>query len=110
MKIAEVQITPSLLPKLDKDWKFALMASSQSEGWVVSIIAEDGAAPKVATVGIKKTIGRKKPSPPKKPPSGSLPGFGRAGRVVGAGARKGLTSSQRKAREMPTQRMQITER
>ncbi len=42
MKIAEVQITPSLLPKLDKDWKFALMASSQSEGWVVSIVAEDG--------------------------------------------------------------------
>ena len=42
MKIAEIRIDPSILPKIDKEWRFALAASSQSEGWIVSIIAEDG--------------------------------------------------------------------
>ena len=30
MKIAEVQITPSLLPKLDKDWKLAVQKSNEA--------------------------------------------------------------------------------
>jgi L-alanine-DL-glutamate epimerase-like enolase superfamily enzyme len=42
MKIAEVHIDPSVLPKQDKDWKFALAARGVSEGWIVSIRAEDG--------------------------------------------------------------------
>ena len=42
MKIAEVRIDPSILEKHDPEWKFALAASPQSQGWVVSIIAEDG--------------------------------------------------------------------
>ena len=44
MKIADVRITPSILPREDKDWAFALMANPQSEGWIVSIVAEDGTA------------------------------------------------------------------
>ena len=44
MKIADVHITPSILPREDKDWAFALMANPQSEGWIVSIVAEDGTA------------------------------------------------------------------
>jgi L-alanine-DL-glutamate epimerase-like enolase superfamily enzyme len=43
MRIADVQIDPSLVPKQDKDWKFALAANSMSEGWIVSIRADDGA-------------------------------------------------------------------
>ncbi len=42
MKIVEVRVEESLLPKQDKDWKFALAASGMSEGWVVSIRAQDG--------------------------------------------------------------------
>lgn len=42
MKIADVRIDASVLPKLDKDWKFALAASGESSGWVVNVIAEDG--------------------------------------------------------------------
>ena len=42
MKIAEVRIHESLLPKLDKDWKFALAASGVSEGWVVGIHDDEG--------------------------------------------------------------------
>ena len=42
MKIAEIRIDPSILPKLDKEWRFALAANPQSEGWIVSIVAEDG--------------------------------------------------------------------
>jgi L-alanine-DL-glutamate epimerase-like enolase superfamily enzyme len=42
MKIAEVKIDPCVLPKQDKDWKFALAASSMSEGWIVTIRTEDG--------------------------------------------------------------------
>jgi L-alanine-DL-glutamate epimerase-like enolase superfamily enzyme len=42
MKIAEVRVDPSLLPKKDKDWRFALAASGESQGWTVSIITEDG--------------------------------------------------------------------
>jgi L-alanine-DL-glutamate epimerase-like enolase superfamily enzyme len=42
MKIAEVRIDPSILEKHDPEWKFALAASPVSQGWVVSIIAEDG--------------------------------------------------------------------
>ncbi len=42
MKITEVAVQESLLPKKDKDWKFALAANSGSQGWVVSIRTEDG--------------------------------------------------------------------
>jgi L-alanine-DL-glutamate epimerase-like enolase superfamily enzyme len=42
MKIVEARIDESVLPKKDKDWKFALAASGVTEGWVVSIRAEDG--------------------------------------------------------------------
>ena len=42
MKITEVRIEESVLPKKDKDWKFALAANSATEGWIVSIQAEDG--------------------------------------------------------------------
>jgi L-Ala-D/L-Glu epimerase len=42
MKIAEVSIDESVLPKKDKDWKFALAANPATEGWIVSIRAEDG--------------------------------------------------------------------
>jgi L-Ala-D/L-Glu epimerase len=42
MKIAEVRIDESVLPKKDKDWKFALAANPATEGWIVSIGAEDG--------------------------------------------------------------------
>lgn len=42
MKIADVRIDPSILPKIDKEWRFALAANPRSEGWIVSIIAEDG--------------------------------------------------------------------
>jgi L-alanine-DL-glutamate epimerase-like enolase superfamily enzyme len=42
MKIVEVHIIPCLLDKQDKDWKFALMASPQSQGWTVAVEAEDG--------------------------------------------------------------------
>jgi L-alanine-DL-glutamate epimerase-like enolase superfamily enzyme len=42
MKIAEVRIDASVLEKHDPEWRFALAASPQSQGWVCSIIAEDG--------------------------------------------------------------------
>ena len=42
MKIVDARAHESLLPKLDKDWKFALAASGMSEGWVVTIQGEDG--------------------------------------------------------------------
>ncbi len=42
MKITEVRIHESLLPKQDKDWKFALAASGMSEGWVVGIHDDEG--------------------------------------------------------------------
>jgi L-Ala-D/L-Glu epimerase len=42
MKIAEVRIEESVLPKKDKDWKFALAANPATEGWIVGIHAEDG--------------------------------------------------------------------
>jgi L-Ala-D/L-Glu epimerase len=42
MKIVEARVEESILPKLDKDWKFALAANSATEGWIVSIRAEDG--------------------------------------------------------------------
>ena len=42
MKIVEVRIEESVLPKKDKDWKFALAANPATEGWIVSIRTEDG--------------------------------------------------------------------
>src|SRR5262245_38185890 len=42
MKITEVRIDESVLPKKDKDWKFALAANPATEGWTVSIQTEDG--------------------------------------------------------------------
>src|ERR1700694_167981 len=41
MKIVEVRVDESILPKKDKDWKFALAANPATEGWIVSIRAED---------------------------------------------------------------------
>jgi L-alanine-DL-glutamate epimerase-like enolase superfamily enzyme len=43
MKIKEVHITSSVLDKQDKDWKFALMASPQARGYVITVEDEDGA-------------------------------------------------------------------
>ena len=43
MKIASVEIRESRLPKIDKEWRFALAAMPVQEGWVVIIHAEDGA-------------------------------------------------------------------
>jgi L-alanine-DL-glutamate epimerase-like enolase superfamily enzyme len=42
MKIVDVRVNESVLPKKDKDWKFALAASPMTEGWIVSIHGEDG--------------------------------------------------------------------
>jgi L-Ala-D/L-Glu epimerase len=42
MKIVEARVEESILPKKDKDWKFALAANPATEGWIVSIRAEDG--------------------------------------------------------------------
>lgn len=42
MKIAEIRIDPCILPKDDPEWKFALAANPNSEGWIVAIVAEDG--------------------------------------------------------------------
>jgi L-alanine-DL-glutamate epimerase-like enolase superfamily enzyme len=41
MKIVEARIDESVLPKKDKDWKFALAANAFTEGWIVSIRTED---------------------------------------------------------------------
>ena len=41
MKIVEARVDESILPKKDKDWKFALAASGFTEGWIVSIRTED---------------------------------------------------------------------
>ena len=42
MKIVEARIDESVLPKKDKEWKFALAASGVTEGWIVIISGEDG--------------------------------------------------------------------
>jgi L-alanine-DL-glutamate epimerase-like enolase superfamily enzyme len=42
MKIVDVRVEESILPKKDKDWKFALAANPATEGWIVNIHAEDG--------------------------------------------------------------------
>jgi len=42
MKIVETRVEESVLPKKDKDWKFALAANPATEGWIVSIRTEDG--------------------------------------------------------------------
>jgi L-Ala-D/L-Glu epimerase len=42
MKIIEARVEESILPKKDKEWKFALAANPATEGWVVSLLAEDG--------------------------------------------------------------------
>ena len=42
MKIAEVRIEESILPKKDKDWKFALAANPATEGWIVAVRGEEG--------------------------------------------------------------------
>ena len=41
-RIAEVRIDPCTLPKDDPEWKFALAANPNSEGWIVTLVAEDG--------------------------------------------------------------------
>jgi len=42
MKIVETLVEETILPRKDKDWKFALAASPATQGWTVSIRAEDG--------------------------------------------------------------------
>ncbi len=42
MKIVEARVEELILPKKDKDWKFALAANPMTEGWIVSIRDEDG--------------------------------------------------------------------
>ena len=42
MKIAEMHIDPCSLSKEDPTWRFALAANPMTEGWAVSITAEDG--------------------------------------------------------------------
>jgi L-alanine-DL-glutamate epimerase-like enolase superfamily enzyme len=42
VKITEVRVEESILPKKDKDWKFALAANPATEGWIVSIRTERG--------------------------------------------------------------------
>ncbi|MFB3053814.1 MAG: mandelate racemase/muconate lactonizing enzyme family protein [Alphaproteobacteria bacterium] len=42
MKIAEIRIEPCDLAKDDPEWRFALAANPLSQGWAVSITAEDG--------------------------------------------------------------------
>lgn len=42
MKITRIEIRESRLPKIDKEWRFALAAMPVQEGWVVVIHAEDG--------------------------------------------------------------------
>ena len=42
MKIVDVRIDECVLPKKDKDWKFALAANPTTEGWIVNIRTEDG--------------------------------------------------------------------
>ena len=42
MKIVETLIEETILPRKDKDWKFALAASPATQGWTVSLRAEDG--------------------------------------------------------------------
>ena len=37
MKIVDVRIEETVLPKKDKDWKFALAANPATEGWTVNI-------------------------------------------------------------------------
>ena len=36
MRIADVEVRESRLPKIDKDWKFALAAMPVQEGWVAA--------------------------------------------------------------------------
>ena len=42
MIIRDIQLTPSVMPKEDPTWKFALAATSTVEGVVLKIIADDG--------------------------------------------------------------------
>jgi L-alanine-DL-glutamate epimerase-like enolase superfamily enzyme len=42
VKIKDVHIVRSILPKIDKDWKFALRAEPNYRGWICAIEAEDG--------------------------------------------------------------------
>lgn len=41
-KIADIRIDPCILPKDDPEWKFALAANPNSEGWSVMIATEGG--------------------------------------------------------------------
>ncbi len=42
MNIADIRIDPCDLAKDDPEWRFALAANPLSQGWAVSVIAEDG--------------------------------------------------------------------
>jgi len=42
MLIAEVDIKPCIMPKRDKEWRFALAAYSETMGWIVSITGDNG--------------------------------------------------------------------
>jgi L-alanine-DL-glutamate epimerase-like enolase superfamily enzyme len=40
--LAEVRIDPCILPKDDPEWKFALAANPNSEGWIVTLVTDAG--------------------------------------------------------------------
>lgn len=42
MLIDRVEITSCIMPKKDKNWRFALAASSVTKGWIVSITSDSG--------------------------------------------------------------------
>ena len=42
MKIHRVEIIPCVMPKEDKNWRFALAATSETGGWIVRITSDNG--------------------------------------------------------------------
>ena len=42
MKIVRVDIAPCVMPKEDKEWRFALAATSETTGWIVRITSDNG--------------------------------------------------------------------
>lgn len=42
MLIDRVEITPCVMQKKDKNWRFALAATSESGGWIVRIVSDNG--------------------------------------------------------------------
>ena len=42
MRITQVRITPVTMPKEDKEWRFALAATSETQGCLVAIDTDEG--------------------------------------------------------------------